>query len=208
MQQQKAKGRHKTNIERQLERSLVEKGKVRHSNQARAFRKSHSQHTRLCLIARYSSMQMEKRLAERRLSWDKLGRKLLKDINFLFEKHKDRVNDARIGEMKSDPDGAETAVARKQRELRQVEKSLEELKAGEITETKLRTIEDVHKSMLKDLFHSMDDDGGGVLDQQELRALSLTLGYRVRTLEASAQPRNSIARTHVYSPLCSIFILP
>ncbi len=125
-------------------------------------------------------MQMERRLAERRLTWDKLGRKLLKDIYFLFEKHKDRVNDARIGEMQADPDGAETEVARKKRDLLEVEKSLEELKAGEITESKLRMIEDVHKSMLKDLFHSMDDDGGGVLDQQELRALSLTLGYRVR----------------------------
>ena len=56
----------------------------------------------------------------------------------------------------------------------------EELKAGEITEAKLRTIEGVHKSMLKDLFSSMDEDGGGLLDQDELRILSLSLGYRVR----------------------------
>ena len=116
----------------------------------------------------------------KRLRWDKLGRKLLKDINFLFEKHKDRVNDARVGELKTDPESEETEMARKQREMHEVEKILEELKAGEITESKLHTIEDVHKAMLKDLFQSMDDDGGGVLDEQELRTLSLTLGYRVR----------------------------
>jgi hypothetical protein len=121
-------------------------------------------------------------MAARRQTWDKLGRKLLKDINFLFEKHKERVNDMRVGEMKTNPDGTETEVARKQRELREVEKSIEELKAGEITEAKLRTIEGVHKSMLKDLFSSMDEDGGGLLDQDELRILSLSLGYRVRTM--------------------------
>lgn len=119
-------------------------------------------------------------MAAKRLRWDKLGRKLLKDINFLFEKHKDRVNDARVGELKSDPESEETETARKQRELREVEKILEELKAGEITEAKLHMIKDVHKAILKDLFQSMDDDGGGVLDEQELRTLSLTLGYRVR----------------------------
>ena len=119
-------------------------------------------------------------MAAKRLRWDKLGRKLLKDINFLFEKHKDRVNDARVGELSTDPDSEETEMARKKRELREVEKILEELKAGEISESKLHMIEDVHKAMLKDLFQSMDDDGGGVLDEQELRTLSLTLGYRVR----------------------------
>lgn len=124
-------------------------------------------------------MQMEKKLAARRLVRDKLGRKLLKDISFLLEKHKDRVLDARIGEMNTNQDSTESHEARKQHELRQVEKSLDELKAAEITETKLRTIENVHKSMLKDLFHFMDHDGGGVLDQQELRTLSLTLGYKV-----------------------------
>jgi Ca2+-binding EF-hand superfamily protein len=44
--------------------------------------------------------------------------------------------------------------------------------------------------MLKDLFHSMDHDGGGVLDQQELRALSLTLGYKVRPRKAA--PHSSV----------------
>ena len=78
---------------------------------------------------------------------DKLGRKLLKDMSFLFEKHKDRVRDTRIGEMSTNQDSAESHEARKQRELRQVEKSLDELKAAEITETKLRTIENVHKSV-------------------------------------------------------------
>lgn len=135
-------------------------------------------------------MQMEKKLAARRLVRDKLGRKLLKDMSFLFEKHKDRVRDTRIGEMSTNQDSAESHEARKQRELRQVEKSLDELKAAEITETKLRTIENVHKSMLKDLFHSMDHDGGGVLDQQELRALSLTLGYKVRPRKAA--PHSSV----------------
>lgn len=124
-------------------------------------------------------------MAERRFTWDKLGRKLLKDINFLFEKHKERVNETRVGEMQSDGDGVETEVARRHRELRQVEKSIEELKAGEITESKLRTIEGVHKSMLKDLFNSQDEDGGGVLDKEELRQLSFTLGFRVR---AQANP--------------------
>lgn len=125
------------------------------------------------------SAQMQRRMAARRLIWDKLGRKLLKDINFLFEKHKERVNDTRVGEMKSDNDRAETEVARRQRELHQAEKCIDELKTGEISESKLRVIQGVHKSMLKELFNSMDDDGGGVLDKEELRQLSLMLGYKV-----------------------------
>lgn len=64
--------------------------------------------------------------------------------------------------------------------------ALQELKAGDITESKLRMIEGVHKSMVKDLFLSMDEDGGGVLDVTELRLLSMTLGYRLTDKELAA----------------------
>ena len=145
LRRKQASGPFLSNIERQLDR----------------FRKEDS--------------NLEKKMTVKRQAWDRTGRKLLKDVNFLFEKHKERVNDTRVGDMQPNADGSETPVARKQRELRAVEKSIEELKAGEITESKLRMIEGVHKTMLKDLFNSEDEDGGGV------RKFTSNLPLRVRS---------------------------
>lgn len=71
----------RTNIERQLDRSRREETKL------------------------------ETRMEAKRNLCDRNGRKLLKDVNFLFEKHKERVTDTRVGDMQSNADVTTQAIS-------------------------------------------------------------------------------------------------
>jgi hypothetical protein len=123
--------------------------------------------------ARVEKLVLDKAAAGKRLELETKGRKLLKDIEFLQRKAETRLQEERLTE----------EIKWKLDELTLTRKRIDALRNGTIKQATLHAIEEVHIQMCRELFDDMDADGGGCLDIDEIRQLSVSLGSRLTQKE-------------------------
>lgn len=121
-------------------------------------------------------LQIEKAAELKRLAMEKQGRKLLKDIEFLQRASEQRLEEEKLTE----------EIKFKLDDLRASRRAIEHLKSKPIKQGTLHNIERVHMSVCRDLFDDMDEDGGGCLDLDEIRQLSISLGSRLTQSQLEA----------------------
>lgn len=126
--------------------------------------------------ARIDKLQIDKATEMKRLELERQGRKLLKDIEFL----------QRSAELRLQEEVLTQDIKFKLHELRASRKRIEKLKSGAIKQATLHGIQAVHTRVCRELFDEMDVDGGGYLDSNEVRQLSLALGGRLTQSQLDA----------------------
>ena len=103
----------------------------------------------------------------RRKKWEARARQLIKDIVFLLEK---------LEKMDKFPQRHKDEMP-EQREFVNRIGSL--VRNGTINEAAINAVETLHKQIIRHLFEMSDDDGGGVLDQSEIKGLAKAMGAKL-----------------------------
>ena len=126
--------------------------------------------------ARVEKLKLDKAIGIKRMELETKGRKLLKDIDFL-----QGATEERLLEQKSTEE-----VKCKLDEVRRSRRIIDDLKTKSIQQAMFDTIGAVHIKMCRELFDEMDADGGGSLDMDEIRQLSISLGNRLTQSQLDA----------------------
>jgi Ca2+-binding EF-hand superfamily protein len=125
---------------------------------------------------------------EKRLSQNNQGRKLLKDLQFLFEK--------KIARQMAHANGN---ISMAVNEEAKVEKLIESMMGTNITGEQLAILTANHRSALQGLFDDVDLDGSKCLDASEVRQLAHWVGKNLddAALKASMQEMDHDGSGHV-----------
>ena len=127
--------------------------------------------------ARTEQRGIEKQQDEMKDKLYRKGKKMLKDIDFLVERKIESMDTRDDDWIPAHTDAHHFQIAK--------DKLLSDKQAG-ISREKCYEIEVVHRAMLKDLFLSMDDDESGLLEEPEIKALSIALGQKLTQNEVIA----------------------
>jgi hypothetical protein len=113
--------------------------------------------------------KIEQKRNEERAKYEKKTRKLLKDCGFLLERM-------------ADHDQMHTMDAKAQLAAHAgfINRTNITLRNGEMTcKAKFEQVETFHRIILVSIFELMDEDGGGVLDRDEIRSLARAMGVKL-----------------------------
>ena len=162
--ERKAKTKWKEEVKPYLaQQTLQDEHFTRHGN---------SQRQRAAYRARKTKYMSDKTLKKKHNIVDQKGRRLLKDIEFLFERRRQIYE---TESMKTHDFTGERATLDKEA-LSAVEADIKALKQSSISLPRLGQLTDIHKGMLTDLFMELDQDASGLLDLEEVKQLCLMLG--------------------------------
>lgn len=107
---------------------------------------------------------------------ERKGRKLLKDIEFLQAATEERLQEQKLTK----------EIMYRLDDVRRSRRIIDDLKTKSIQQAMFDAIEAAHLKMCRELFEEMDADGGGSLDMDEIRQLSISLGNRLTQSQLDA----------------------